>query len=753
MVEPAPDREGALQGAIERVTYRHPETGYCVLKLAPERGFGDPEALFSVMGERATAVGNGPELAEGQRVRLVGAWSAHPQHGRQFRFDGLTILPPLGEAGVARYLASSAFRGIGPKLAERIVAKLGTNALARIRDEPDALVGIPGLRGDVREELVAAIRAELGAQEFLAFLFGLGLGPVQAGLVVKKLGRDGEARLRANPYLLATGIRGIGFPTADKVALQLGVKEDSQLRRRAALVFTLGEAARDGHSALEAERLIAAAHELVGLDGDDAWRAALAELEENAAQNSREDDSGEHIVVERELREGAELVYLPRYHTSEARLAANLATLVRAGPARPWCDPVRLAQAERQSGLELHADQRAAVLGLLAQPVALLTGGPGVGKTTIVRLVVELAEKNDARIALASPTGRAAKRLAEATGREASTIHRLLGWDPHQGGFAHHAKKPLEADLVIVDEISMLDVILAHHLVKAIQPPTRLILVGDPDQLPSVSAGNVLASLLACGQLPVHRLTRIYRQAAESRIVTNAHRILAGDMPEFPDKGDPPSDFYFFPAESDHEAAARLIDVVTRRIPERFGFDWVRDVQVLSPMYRGACGVDHLNERLRGALGIGGTEVQWRGRTWRVGDRVIQTRNDYDKGVFNGDMGRILRIQSDGQALVVRYPEREVVYARENFIDLSPAFAITVHRSQGGEFPVVVIPLVTQHFTMLQRHLLYTAVTRAKELVVIVGSLRALQLAVENADQSLRESGLAERLEALLQNA
>jgi len=442
-------------------------------------------------------------------------------------------------------------------------------------------------------------------------------------------------------------------------------------------------------------------------------------------------------------------VYLPALHACERALAENLAALLGAGPLAPLATGEGLARAERDAGLELHPRQREAVLGLLAQPLAILSGGPGVGKTTIVRLVVELAERAGARVALASPTGRAAKRLSEATGREAKTVHRLLGFEPKTGRFQHDAGNPLAADLVIVDEISMLDVVLAHHLAKAVQPPMRLVLVGDPDQLPSVAAGNVLADLIASGRAPLFRLTQIFRQAEESLIVKNAHRILAGELPEYAAADEPGADFFFFPAPDPAQTAERLVEVVTERVPRRFGLDWIEDVQVLAPMYRGECGVDALNERLRAALGSGGHELHLRGRVWRTGDRVIHTRNDYEKEVYNGDMGRIVHIEPDGSGLTVRFPERHVGYTKADLGDLQPAFAITVHRSQGGEFPAVVMPLVTGHYLMLQRHLLYTAVTRARRLVVLVGSPRALRMAVDNADQRERKSGLADRLRAL----
>jgi len=729
----------ALQGEVEVVTFHNPESLYTVLRLRPEPGYGDPEGGGATLfGARAVAVGQVVEPAEGQRLRLEGQWVSNRRHGRQFEFELCTSLPPADARGLVRYLASKAFEGIGEVLAARIATELGERALERIRHEPEALRAVPGLRPKVREALVQRVREDYAAHELRAFLLGVGLGLQQAQAVARKLGPDCEARLRANPYLLASGIRGLGFLTADRVARQLGVAPDSAERARAALVHVLESAAGEGHSLLEAADLLAQAHALVG--GADSMplerlRAGLHELE-----HTRE------LVLERELRPDAPLVYLPMLHACEAGLARSLERLLAAPKPPPLAEAAQLARAESEARIEFHPLQREAVLGLLGESLALLSGGPGVGKTTIVNFVVALAEAAGAKVALASPTGRAAKRLAEATGREARTIHRLLGFDPVEGRFARDAQRPLEIDLLVVDEISMLDVVLAHQLFKAIRPPTRVVLVGDPDQLPSVSAGNVLSDLLASRRVPLWRLTQIYRQEGHSRIVENAHRILRGEWPALPEQGEPLSDFYWFPAEDERGAAERVVEVVTQRIPQRFGLQWTADVQVLAPMYRGECGVDALNARLREALAHDAPQVRLRGQVWRVGDRVIHTRNDYEKEVFNGDMGRIRRILPEGEGLVVAYPEQEVVYAPDELGDLQLAFAITVHRSQGGEFPAVVIPLVTQHYPMLQRHLLYTAVTRARKLVVLVGGRRALQLALDNAQQRYRQSALGERL-------
>jgi len=734
-----------LSGTIERVTYSDEESLYSVLKLAPEGGYdSDGETLFEL--GRVTAVGKASGPATGLRVRLTGHWEDHPTHGRQFAFQTFEVLPPTTTRGLARYLASSTFQGIGEKLARRIVDKLGPEALETIRDDPAALEGIRGLRADVAARLVETVRLEIGSHLVHAFLRGLELGPWQTAAIVEKLGLETEERVRQDPYQLAGVVRGIGFGTADRVAAALGIGRDDPRRARAGLLHALREAADQGHCLQPRGVLLREASEFLGDEIDpEALGVALDELERER-----------RVSIEPPAREdGAEVdpeddrVYLPQYAHCEETLARNLAALMKAArPARRVGDRA-FAAAEKRAGIELHPDQREAVLGLSSTPVGLLTGGPGVGKTTIVRLIVSLAEGAGARVALASPTGRAAKRLSEATGRAAKTIHRLLGFNPAEGGFERGYDLPLEEDLVIVDEISMLDLILGHHLVKAIEPPTRILFVGDPDQLPSVGAGNVLADLIDSKVIPTFRLSRIYRQERGSLIVNNAHHLLAGEEFELPPRGDREGDFYFFPVEEAVATADRVIEVVTRRIPETFGLEWISDVQVIAPMYRGPCGVDALNERLREAQGVGGLEITRGDRTWRVGDRVIHTRNDYERQVFNGDMGRIVSVDPSA-GITVAFPERDLPYKMSELSDLQPAFAITVHRSQGGEFPAVVIPLVTQHYVMLQRNLLYTAITRARRLVVLVGSRRAVQLAVDNDRQSRRESALDEKLRLAL---
>ncbi|MGK0217336.1 MAG: exodeoxyribonuclease V alpha subunit [Planctomycetota bacterium] len=734
---------------MDRVTYHDERTLYTVLRVVPEPGSYVPESGSLFETQRVTAVGKADNLGEGARVRLTGSWTKHRTHGHQFEFESAQPMAPTGRKGLVRYLSGKSFPGIGPTTAERIVDALGEQALEIIRERPEELKQVKGLKPAQREMLRETVAQELALHETLAFLLGLGLGPVQTRAVVKKLGPEAESLVRQDPWRLAT-VEGIGFATADKAALAMDFERDDRRRVRAGLLHGLKRESSDGHSLVFFGRLVELARGLLQESlARGAFESALADLVDQ-----------DHVVLERDHTAGAGAdpqaneasypddlaVYLPYLHTSECGVTQSLAGLLDCQVAH-LADVSALAKGEKAAGIDLDPGQRDAVALLLSHPVALLTGGPGVGKTTIIRFVANLAELGGAEIALASPTGRAAKRLAEATGRPAKTIHRLLGYNAEEGGFEHNREKPIEAGLLIVDEISMLDVALAHHLLKAVEKGTRLVLVGDPDQLPSVGAGNVLADLLQSACVPTARLTTIFRQDGASLIVANAHRILEGDDLVYPERGDRDSDFYLFPQEDAAQGLDLLVDVITKRIPENFGFDWVRDVQVIAPMYKGDLGVDSINDALREAHGIGGREVVRGSSRWRMGDRVIHTRNDYEKKVFNGDMGHITQISGDG-LVTVAYPEQDVVYEGSELSDLRPAFAITVHRSQGGEFPVVVIPLATAHRVMLQRNLLYTAVTRAKKLVVLVGSRRALRWAIDNQRQNLRASLLSERIVA-----
>jgi exodeoxyribonuclease V alpha subunit len=736
--DPREEPSERLVGTLETVTYHDPTSLYSVLRLAPEPGTHVPTEGTLFAPGRVTAVGRAASPTEGTRVRLSGRWGRHATHGAQFEFVLLEVVPPTDEAGLVRYLSSKAFEGIGRTIAERIVERLGKEALEAIRKDPTTLEGVKGLRPEVASRLAKQLVEDAQLHATNGFLARHGLGPLTTQAVVARLGPACEEQIQANPFALMR-VPTVGFATADKVALSLGLAVDDPRRLRAVLAHVLDKATQEGHVYLPLGRLLERAMALLsGSASRTAFLAALSELEGTRMLTLDRD------ALPSDTPPFAEDVpcYLPGLYDAEVSLARGIERLLTAGAA-PLADERLLAEAEAAARITLHTHQRDAVLKLLASPVALLTGGPGVGKTTIVRLVANLAAAAGTDVLLASPTGRAAKRLTEATGRDASTIHRLLRYDAETGGFVHGREKPLAPALLVIDEVSMLDVALARRLVDAVQAPSRLVLVGDPDQLPAVGPGSVLADLLASGRVPTARLTQVFRQDERSLIVSNAHLVLEGREPRFPPRGVTDSDFYFFPVEEGGEAIAeRLVDVVTRRIPQSFGIDWAEDVQVLAPMYKGPAGVDALNERLRAHLP---TDVFDAASRFRKGDRVVQTRNDYEREVFNGDLGRVLRIDGDG-TVFVRFSDKEVGYKRGDQADLQSAFAMTVHRSQGGEFPAVVFPLTMQHAHMLQRNLFYTAITRAKRLVVLVGERRALRAAVENAWQARRFSRLDERL-------
>ncbi|PBC82507.1 MULTISPECIES: ATP-dependent RecD-like DNA helicase [unclassified Streptomyces] len=727
-----------IEGVLERITYANEENGYTVARVDTGRGAGD---LLTVVG---ALLGAQP----GESLRMEGRWGSHPQYGKQFTVENYTTVLPATIQGIRRYLGSGLIKGIGPRIADRIVEHFGTDTLDVIETTPARLVEVPGL-GPKRTKMIGAAWEEQKAiKEVMVFLQGVGVSTSIAVRIYKKYGDASISVVRNQPYRLAADVWGIGFLTADRIARSVGIPHDSPDRVKAGLQYALSQSTDQGHCFLPEEQLIADAVKLLQVDTGlviDCLGELAADPEGVVREQVPGDGDGAPPVT---------AVYLVPFHRAEISLAGRLSRLLRTDEDRmPAFRDVdwdkALAWLARRTGAELAPEQQQAVRLALTRKVAVLTGGPGCGKSFTVRSVVELARAKKATVVLAAPTGRAAKRLSELTGAEASTVHRLLELKPG-GDAAYDADRPLDADLVVVDEASMLDLLLANKLVKAVPPGAHLLLVGDVDQLPSVGAGEVLRDLLApSGPVPAVRLTRIFRQAQQSGVVTNAHRINSGVPPLTTGL----TDFFLF-AEEDAEEAGRLaVDVAARRIPAKFGLDPRRDVQVLTPMHRGPAGAGALNGLLQQAVTPARPDLPERrfgGRVFRVGDKVTQIRNNYEKGlngVFNGTVGVVTALDCDEQRLTVRTDEdEEIPYDFDELDELAHAYAVTIHRSQGSEYPAVVIPVTTSAWMMLQRNLLYTAVTRAKRLVVLVGSRKALGQAVRTVSAGRRCTALDHRL-------
>ncbi|MEU0986785.1 ATP-dependent RecD-like DNA helicase [Streptomyces sp. NPDC005953] len=726
-----------VEGVLERVTYANEENGYTVARVDTGRGASD---LLTVVG---SLLGAQP----GESLRMEGRWGSHPQYGKQFSVENYTTILPATIQGIRRYLGSGLIKGIGPKIAERIVDHFGVDTLDVIEQEPKRLIEVPGL-GPKRTKLIGVAWEEQKAiKEVMVFLQGVGVSTSIAVRIYKKYEDASISVVKNQPYRLAADVWGIGFLTADKIAQAVGIPHDSPERVKAGLQYALSQSTDQGHCFLPEDRLISDAVKLLQVDIGLVIEC-LAELAADEEGVVRElvpaPDGGDPLTA----------VFLVPFHRAEISLSAQLQRLLGAADDRlPAFQDVdwdkALGWLAERTGVELAPEQQAAVQLALTSRVAVLTGGPGCGKSFTVRSVVELARAKKAKVVLAAPTGRAAKRLSELTGAEASTVHRLLELKPG-GDAAYDRDRPLDADLVVVDEASMLDLLLANKLVKAVAPGAHLLLVGDVDQLPSVGAGEVLRDLLADGgPIPSVRLTRIFRQAQQSGVVTNAHRINSG----LPPLTSGLTDFFLFVEEETEDAGRLTVDVAARRIPAKFGLDPRRDVQVLAPMHRGPAGAGTLNGLLQQAITPARPDVaekRFGGRIFRVGDKVTQIRNNYEKGkngVFNGTVGVVTSLHLDDQRLTVLTDEdEEVPYEFDELDELAHAYAVTIHRSQGSEYPAVVIPVTTGAWMMLQRNLLYTAVTRAKKLVVLVGSRKALGQAVRTVSAGRRFTALDHRL-------
>jgi exodeoxyribonuclease V alpha subunit len=747
-----------LSGSVEHITYHNPENGYTVLRLRPERGPGIPNRGRPGLNRAGlvTVVGNLPELNPGEHLKLQGQWFNHPKHGYQFNVEICENTLPATVTGIRRYLGSGLVKGIGPHLAERIVTHFGRETLDIIEEHPERLREVPDIGPKRTRKIAQAWEEQRQVKEIMLFLHGHGVSTNLAVKIYKTYGDTALETVQNNPYQLARDIYGVGFKTADKIAQDLGLAQDHPSRVEAGIVYALNEMTNDGHVYTPQAELTRRAVGLLEVDPvlippalerlgqEDRVHLDMVPLTPNPSPKTRE-GSG---IAESHEQYGDAVIYLTPYYFGEKGVAERLGKLAYTIPSRLNNIPPAFVPINFQ----LSDEQGAAIRTALSHPVSVLTGGPGTGKTTCLKALITILESASKRYALTSPTGRAAKRLSEATNRPASTIHRLLGFSPREG-FKHNQENPLLIDLLVVDETSMLDLILANNLFKALQPGTHVLLVGDVDQLPSVGAGDVLRDVIASGIAPVTRLTTIFRQATDSHIITNAHRINCGEMPAFspPTESQYPGDFFLFPAEEAAAAGDWTIEVVTKRIPEKFGYNPIQDIQVLAPMYRGASGVQTLNERLQNALNPPNSkkpDVRLYGTTFRPGDKVMQTQNNYDKDVFNGDIGYITSINLIEQDLIIAIDGRPVVYDFSEADQLVLAYAVTVHKAQGSEFPVVVLPVITAHYLMLQRNLLYTAITRAQRLCVLVGNRRAIGMAVRNNKVAQRYTALDWRLRA-----
>ena len=706
-----------LRGEVERLVYSSEESGFTICRL-----------VVPGNSDLVTVAGTMPGIQPGERLHLRGRWINHPVHGYQFRADSYSSQLPASANAVRRYLASSLVKGIGPVLAGRLVDCFGDDTLRVIDEQPERLAEAPGVGPRRVESIKRAWVEQQEIRNVMLFLQDHGVSAAYSTRIYKTYGQDAVRIVQENPYRLAQDVRGIGFITADKIARQMGIDEHSPHRAQAALEHLLLEQAGEGHVFVPNAELLELCQTRFDIP-EDLLTAAVESLQEAG-----------RIVLD------GESVFLRGLYIAERAVADSIRNLAASPEQRREFDATASVEwASRHMGMELTGEQRQAVHEAVTEKVFVLTGGPGAGKTTILRAVISILEALGQRVALAAPTGRAAKRLGEAAGREAQTLHRLLEFKPGEGRYGRDAERPLDFDAVVVDETSMLDIVLCHHLLQAVPRHASVLLVGDANQLPSVGPGKFLGDVLESGVVPFVRLERIFRQGDRSGIVEAAHRINQGRLPFLGSSG-PRGDFYFVEADDPEAAANAVVRICAERIPARFGLNPLRDVQVLCPMNRGIVGVHQLNDRLREALNPVGTEVTRFGRNFRVGDRVLQTVNNYDKDVFNGDLGWVTGVDHAAGRIAVSFEETGVDYDFSELDELQPSFAMTVHRAQGSEFPAVVVPMLTQHYPMLQRNLLYTAITRGRRLVVVVGSRRALAMAVRNDRPGERNSMLGIRL-------
>lgn len=728
-----------LTGTVERVVFHNEENGYTVLRLLPASvNSGNGNAGLTRPRDPVSCIGHMVNPQAGVQLKVSGRWVNNPRFGRQIEFQSADEMLPATSEGIRLYLASGLIKGVGEEMAGRIVEAFGTDTIRILDEEPERLLKVRGVGSKSLDRIRTSWAEHRGMRDLLLFLQPHGITPAYAVRIYRAYGAEALAIVRENPYRLAMDIHGIGFVTADAAASKLGFEHDNPLRVQAGTLYVLQKATDDGNVYLPQAELTEAVCAQIGVD-EGLVEDALAALE------------ADERIVREELdmpdAPGEIGVYMRRYHHCESKTAFYIQRLLRSPKSVRFEKPDALVdKVVGELNISLAAEQLEAVRTAARSKMMVLTGGPGTGKTTIINAIIKLFGEVRARILLAAPTGRAAKRMSETSGRESRTIHRLLEYSPKEDGFARNEDNPLACGLLVVDEASMMDTLLFYHLLKAVPLGATLVLVGDVHQLPSVGPGNVLADIIRSGVVPVVELTEIFRQSAESEIICNAHLINRGEIPSLESSKERLSDFYFIHQNDAEKAAELIVDLVRNHIPRRFNLDPVDDIQVLTPMHKGAVGAGRMNACLQEALNPHGVEVRRGDRCFRLHDKVMQIRNNYDKDVFNGDMGRISFMDVRERTLSITFDERVVPYEFDELDEIAPAYAISIHKSQGSEYPAVVIPVMMQHYVLLQRNLIYTGVTRGKKLVILVGESRALHMAVKNNKTRKRFTRLAQRL-------
>ncbi len=723
------EAQNRLTGQIERVTFHSEETGFAVLKVKA-RGHRD---LVAVVGTLVN-------VTPGEWVEAEGRWVIDPQHGRQFKANELRTTHPDTLEGIEKYLGSGLIKGIGPVYASKLVKAFGKDVFDIIDNRSKLLQKVEGIGPMRRAQIKSAWNEHKYVREIMTFLLSHGVSTARALRIYRTYGEKAIERVMSDPYCLARDIWGIGFKTADQIAQRIGIAQDSALRARAGAEYVLQELTNDGHCAYPRSALADEAVKILEIP---------SQIVDDAIQHGLE----EGRLVQDAGPDQEPLIYLKPLYQAETQLAVCLGDLMKG---EHPCPPIQVDKAiawvQQQVRLELAPAQQGAIREAVSHKVMIITGGPGVGKTTLVNSILKIFRAKKLKVVLCAPTGRAAKRMSEMTGMTAKTIHRLLEYDPSNGRFKHDLHRKLAGDVFVVDETSMIDVVLAYQLACAIPRHAAVIWVGDVDQLPSVGPGTVLRDLIDSNVFPVCRLTEVFRQAASSAIVTNAHRVNQGQMPQYPvgdEQKKAATDFYFIRGDDPEEASARLVKLVKETLPRRFGFDPLEHIQVITPMQKGVLGARTLNQVLQQALNPVGEDIERFGYRFRVGDKVMQMINDYQKDVFNGDIGRIVELDRAEREIRVRFEGRGVVtYDFQELDEVALSYAITVHKSQGSEYPCVVVPVHTQHFMLLQRNLLYTAITRGKRLVVLIGMPKAVGMAVKRTESKQRVTLLSRRLAA-----